>query len=112
MPASSTTGDIIWKWRDPKTVELYNVNPEPAPAPEESAPASPFGKHASDQELMQQMMIGKSRAEMARDAPPEQKRAWRKQLNRFLRNERISDPMEFDREQGIQEMIDSGAAWY
>jgi len=119
MPASSTTGDIIWRWTDPKTVELSNVNPEP-PLPTDTdtvaqTPDQMSGISMPDKEreaFMAMMGAYQSPAERARNASPEEKKAWRKQLHRFLKNERTSDPMEFDREQGIQELLDSGAMWY
>jgi hypothetical protein len=66
---------------------------------------------APDDERPFGSLPGRSRA--GRDqSTPEERRAWKKQINRFMKNWKTGDPTEFDTSQGIQEMIDSGAISY
>jgi hypothetical protein len=109
-------GDIIWK-RTPGQLELYNVPPPPEP----TAPAVP---EPAEIDLQRQMMEAQMRSqeereryyreknayqrEWAAQAPPKQKREWRRQIRDFLSE--MDDPRA-DPIQGIQSMLDSGAMW-
>jgi hypothetical protein len=108
----TTTGDIIWKKLDPKTFELYNEHPEPAPTEGQQA-AQP----TEEQSDPLQGRIAPSVKEMfQRDLSihglPEA-------IRRAIRHQHLRQFADFDHElrhnpnadiqSGIQALFDSGA---
>src|SRR5262245_41576950 len=98
MPASSTTGDIVWRRQDPKTVELYNVNPEapPEPTPEGSGGGEGLGaltgKGISPQELEDLKSMYASTPSFTEEDTRAQRQQWRRQFRTFDRTLKKGDP--------------------
>jgi hypothetical protein len=126
---AGTTGDIIWRRTDPKTVELYNVDRGPRAAPsaqEESQKAlertrgetilSATGKASSDAERAA-LYPGEDIPQYAfpRRTEPltkEEKKEHREVLKGFMKAWKMGDPTEFDPVDAMEELLAGGYATY
>ena len=111
-----TTGDIIWRRRDPKTVELYNTDREaggPEVSPAATAPASRADEIRAATGSTER---GRSEDPYAHDPDRKlsaaEKKEHRQRLKDFMKFWKTSDPMEFDPTDGIQELLDGGIIWH
>lgn len=123
-----TTGDIIWRRRDPKTVELYNVVQQPPPGRE-----APGGSLRADDSVPSynpyQPVLGGGveggpgggaggglhdpyAFDPNRKLSAAEKKEHKKRLKDFMKFWKSSDPMEFDPTDGIQELLDGGIMWH
>jgi hypothetical protein len=117
----STTGDIIWKKKDPKTIELSNKPPpddqEPLARDAETAPVTAEQKAASDYDEMYGRRLNPMEQEFFKHdmavhgAPEAIERAKRHMHMRQLHNldhDLRHDP-DLDLQSRVQELMDSGA---
>jgi len=122
MPNDSTTGDIVWRRLDPKTVELFNrirsrhdvtIDPNDPTTQVQDTKASP-----REVETIKALMSGKSRPQgealpnppYADEAGYKQRRFWNNQIKDFFKNQ--DSESDYDPVLAIQNMIDSGALRY
>jgi hypothetical protein len=122
-----TTGDIIWRRTDPKTVELYNVDrgskealPEWSPAQAEEKKElerryaedalSAAGKATTDAERL--ALMNPYARDPRRKLSAEEKHEHNQRLKDFMKFWKKSDPTEFDPTDGIQELLDGGIMWH
>ena len=124
-----TTGDIIWRRRDPKTVELYNVVQQPSarpaaegftdaerriyghPAPAEDILAA-TGAASTDAERQATVDRDPYAFDRDRKLSATEKKEHKQRLKDFMKYWKSSDPTEFDPTDGIQELFDAGILWH